>query len=70
MDDIPLDTKQILYYQHDGLPTNRPIHWPASSPDLTLLYFYHRGYFKGGAYKEKPTSLEDMKSKCSIRNYR
>lgn len=40
-----------------------PIAWPARSPDLTPLDFFLWGYVKQEVYKERTTTVEDMKER-------
>ena len=38
------------------------IEWPARSPDLTPLDFFHWGYLKNKVYSKKMRNLEELKS--------
>jgi hypothetical protein len=40
-----------------------PIAWPARSPDLTPCDFFLWGYLKEVVYRERPTTIEQLKSR-------
>jgi len=39
-----------------------PIEWPPRSPDLTPLDFFLWGYLKSEVYKDRPRTLDDLKT--------
>ncbi|KZC14903.1 hypothetical protein WN55_07872, partial [Dufourea novaeangliae] len=69
LEELPLFTRQTMWYQHDEKFQNRsigrggPISWPVCSPDLTPLDFLLWGTLKVKVYKEVPTTDQDMQQR-------
>ena len=57
--------RQYLHLRYPGqwIGNGGPIHWPPRSPDLTPLDYFLWPYLKEKVFKEKPTSLDNLREK-------
>lgn len=62
-----LPVRQWLNINYPGkwLGRGGPGRWPARSPDLTPMDFFLWGHVKDRVYKNKPTTVQDMKDRIT-----